>query len=91
MYAISKSFDDYSKANGNPTVNLNPDKPLHPSAFTAPITRSGFVGGHKVIIIQKHSDFISIDDFYFEVFPDKYNHVKDQIMEWVDDAMKIMD
>jgi len=91
MYTISKTFIDYSRTNGKLNINLSPDKPLHPSTFTAPITWTGFIGGQPVIIIQNVSDPLSLDDFEFVEYPEKYEDYKGYVPEWIDEALRIMD
>ncbi len=91
MYVISKTMPDRSRPSDNLYINLNPDKPLHPSKFIAPITWTGFVGGKQVKFIQKVTDPFSLDDFEFIEFPEKYNYTKGDIFEWIDEACRIMD
>jgi len=91
MYVIIKSLSDRSRPSDNLYINRNPDKPLHPSKFIAPITWTGFVGGRQVKFIQKVTDLFSLDDFEFIEFPEKYNYTKGDIFEWIDEACRIMD
>lgn len=91
MYEISRTLIDPSRPDDKLYVNLNPDKPLHPSKFIAPINWTGFVGGSQVKIIQKVSDPFSLDNFEFTEFPEKYNSIKRDIFEWIDEVLKTMD
>lgn len=88
MWIIDKTFDDYTHPKKRVCVKLNPDSPLHPSAIRYPVTWFGDVCGHDVEIIQKGAASKYVEDFTFSIFPDKFSHVQQDIVAWIDEKSR---
>lgn len=91
MWEIEKEFDDYSHPLGKSGVHLNPDQALNPYSIEYPVVWFGFVGGEKVKILQLEAFAGSLDSFDFKEFPEKYDNLKTQIIQWIDDKLRTMD
>ena len=91
MWQIKEQFDDYSHPTGKGRVYLKSDQPLHPSAIEWPLTWSGFINNTEVVITQDGLFAGDMDNFDFKSFPQKYNHLKGQIVDWIDDKLRTMD
>lgn len=91
MWKISKQFDDYSHPMGKGWLRLNTDPPINPFTISYPVTWIGFINENKVRIIQKDRETITIDDFDFIEFPEKYAYLKAYIVEWIDEYLRILD
>lgn len=76
MYTNSKASFDHSRTDGKLNINLIPNKTERSGTFTFPRTWTGFIGGHAVIFIQNDSDHLSLDDFEFVEFSEKYEDYK---------------
>jgi hypothetical protein len=91
MWQIRKEFADYTHPLQKGWLYLNADPPINPSSISYPISWIGTIGGIKVRIIQKDRETISVDDFEFIEFPEKYAHLMAYIVDWIDEALKILD
>jgi hypothetical protein len=91
MSEISEKFEDYMNNGVRAYINLNPDKEMNPYTITYPITWSGNIAGHEVIIVQEHASSNLIDDYDFKVFPSVYNPLKSDIVKLIDKHLRNMD
>ncbi len=90
MFIIDKQFDDDYKGGRKSSVQLSLSKPINPNDMTYPITWIGFVGGLKVEIIQLSASALSISDFVFKDYPEKYIYLKTSVVNWIHDYLRIL-
>lgn len=91
MWQIDKKVDDYGgHPSGKCYIFLNADKPMSPYHISYPVTWSGQVGGYDAKIIQLTDSARRIEDFNFEVFPEKYSYLKTDIINWIDEYLHKM-
>lgn len=93
MYDIKKEFDDIAKPSGKSRFYVNADKLISPfNKELYPIKFSGFINGEKVEFTLKNSYSQDIQNYTFETFPSTYEHLKNEIPDWIDhflnDSMK---
>lgn len=89
---IKKTIEDRINFPRNrSSIGLTPDKPISPYHISYPVTWTGFVNNEKVIIVQKDDMSSSIDNYEFLEFPSQYNYLKSEVVEAIDDYLKIMD
>jgi len=90
MWQIDKQFEDDYHPSGKGYVYLKADKPMTPYHITYPVTWTGFVGRIKVQIIQKSDSALTLDDFDFKDYPEKYSYLKYSIIKWIHDYLRIL-
>lgn len=91
MWQIDKSIPEVTHPRGCVRVFLNPDKGLNPYTFAPPIRWSGFIDNETIIIIQNSTSAIFSGDFEFLTFPQRYNHLKGDIIALIDKSLRTMD
>jgi len=91
MWQIRKEFADFALPLQKGWLYLNAVPPIKPFLNSYPISWLGTIGGIKVRIIQKDRETISVDDFEFVEFPERYAHLKPYIVEWIDEYFKELD
>ena len=70
---------------------LNANQGFNPYTWQAPIHWEGTVDGERVRFIQIVKDALSINSFNWDGFPEKFNDLKNSIVEAIDEAMRTMD
>lgn len=55
-----------------------------------PLISTGYIGNTEVEIIQLESFTGSIDSFEFKIFPNEFENLKDQIIQWVSNIFRTM-
>ena len=88
MDKLNFEFHDYSQHKEKGYVQLTPDKIVSLNFNDYPITWTGFISGSNIKILQLASSS-SISDFDFEMFPEKYNHMKNEIINEIDEYISV--
>ena len=91
MYLIEEEFEDLTHPRGKRSVRLNPNQGLNPYTIKYPLIWSGHIGNNEVEIIQLESFAGSINSFEFKKFPDEFENIKGQIIQWIDNKLRTMD
>tara|TARA_R100000306_G_scaffold56423_1_gene54221 strand:+ start:7941 stop:8216 length:276 start_codon:yes stop_codon:yes gene_type:complete len=91
MWQINKSYNDPNHPTGKGWIYLNADKPMDPYHITYPVTWTGFVGQNPVTIVQKGESGKYIEDFVFENFPAGLSYLKVDIVQYIDNYLRILD
>jgi hypothetical protein len=73
------------------SAQLKPDKPFAPGYYIPPITWKGHINHEEVEITQVKNTAYTEDDFDFSKLPEKFNYMKKELIEAIDDAMRAMD
>lgn len=73
------------------TIALEPDQALNPNTWRPPITWTGYINDHEVVIIQKDSFTNISSDFEFAIFPENLSLIKHDIIILIKRAVKSMD
>ncbi|EZH73661.1 hypothetical protein ATO12_17140 [Aquimarina atlantica] len=90
MWAINEKFVDYSHPQEKDSVFLNPNQTMNPQVIEYPIIWKGFVGSEEVEIIQKGQGAHLDLHFIFKKFPERYNHIKPDIINWIHKYLRIL-
>jgi hypothetical protein len=91
MWQIDGRIQDSNSPRGQASIFLNANKPLTPWEFIPPITWTGLVNEQEVEIVQKSAHAFSIINFDFKIFPDKYSHLKGDIVHLIDKKLRKLD
>jgi hypothetical protein len=91
MWRIQESFIDVLHPIGKGSFCLNPDKIITSYHIEYPITWAGFINGIDVKIIQTGASAKYRNDFEIIQFPDNYYVILSQIINSIDNYLKIID
>jgi hypothetical protein len=91
MWEIQESFKDELHPIGRGLFCLNPDKMITPYHIKYPILWTGYINNTPIKILQKGVSAKYRDDFDLVEFPDTHYFVINQIIEHIDNYLRIID
>lgn len=80
MFEIEVTLQDEFDKHNKGYLKLNPDKLITPFTKSEEIVWEGTLNGKEVRILQKEKIVITIDDFEVQLFPEKYNDFKRDVL-----------
>jgi hypothetical protein len=91
MHTIEKRFDDDSRPNNKGLLRLKSNQPIVLSGQSWPIVWSGYLNGNEVSVIQESGSSSDPSNYELKDFPRKYEWLKGEIVDLVDDEFRAID
>ena len=87
MYQIHEEFSDSLNPRRKSYCYLNPERPIIFGYEDYPIKWTGTIAGKKIEVLQKVAIMDSTDDIEFIEFPEEYDGMKIQVINWINENL----
>lgn len=91
MATVKVNYQDFREFKNQGSFSIESDQDFNPFKWTPPINWQGYIKDVKISFIQKNACSLSDHDFDFSNLPDQFHRFIPNIIEAIDDAMRVMD